>query len=467
MNNKYIFLISILILIIYLYYCNNIDHLTQIEMINYFNHYNLNFIEMNDIYIYTLMPNMHQNLKYITYSNNIIYYNLNNNKNKNWQLFDVIDKNKYDIFSIKFIENIQTIVYYFNINNPSFLIQSWTYGEFIVYGNIKNKSIINISDSTSNVFSAISNLLNDPNLYIINNNVNLTNKSYYFFGFVPNVGHHLWNELSGLINFLNTKSNLEKISGIIFGSHDYFNMYSFIKKKYNIPVLKFNEIYPDANSNLINLDIIPFFLPSFMIDPKYYIPLFHELNPIKKIEKNTKILEICIDIRVKERIFKNCDIFYSRFINDLYNKYKVKIKIYFTGVFKLNSDINMEEVKLQNDIVNNITKSINTNITVENLINQDFYSIRDKILNVNLSIATFGTCVANLLNWIYNFKSIHYGLKSWYPLINDIQYNCLHNYNVNILPIDYIINVNELNTFDINYDLFYEFMIKNIRYNLN
>ena len=49
-------------------------------------------------------------------------------------------------------------------------------------------------------------------------------KQFIFFGFISNVGHHLWNELSGLNIFLQNKNLFEKIDGICVGPYDHFNI---------------------------------------------------------------------------------------------------------------------------------------------------------------------------------------------------------------------------------------------------
>jgi hypothetical protein len=241
--------------------------LNNIAIENYFNNYNQKFKELNDIYMYASFSyNVHSNIKYIIYSNNVIYYNLINNKNKSWELFDVEDNNKYEIYSVKFLPVSQTVIYYFNKNNPSFLIKSWTYSEFLYYGNVNNKKITSICNSTSGAKNTFN--INNPVIFNINNDVILKNKSYYFFGFVGNPGHHLWNEISGLINFLNTKDNITKIDGMIFGSYDYFNVYSYIQKHYDIPVFKYVELY--GNKSVIDLDIIPFFVKLGFLLSKYF-----------------------------------------------------------------------------------------------------------------------------------------------------------------------------------------------------
>ena len=475
--NKYIYII-IIIIIIYIHYSylynnhnqrmENYDNILDIDIENYFNNYNKNFIELNDLYMYSSFTyNVHPNIKYILYSNNVVYYNLINNKKKNWELFDLIDNNKYEVYSIKFQPKTQTIIYYFNINNPSFLIQSWVYSEFTYYGNVNNKKIISICNSTSGVKDSFS--INNSDIFNVNNNIILKNKSYYFFGFVGNPGHHLWNEISGLVNFLNYPNNITNIDGIMFGPHDYFNIYEYIKNRHNIPVYLYTELYGDMNDTIINLDIIPFFIPSFYIDQKYCIKLFNTIYPDNIIPKTKNIIKIGIDIRVKSRTFRNCDDFYAKFINDIYNHYgdKYQIIIHFTGVFKLNTAVDGDEANNQNIIVNNIIKNIDSNIVVENLILKDFSYIKDTVFNNNLNIASFGTCAFNLLNWIYNVKIITYGLKNWYKMVSDIQYDCLHNYNASVLPVDYIIETDDVNTFDIKYDLFYTYMLRHINYSLH
>ena len=215
-SNTRLYIIILICICIYIFFRSNLQYFDIIENKNididlYFKNYDQNFYELNDIYTYSLFSyNIHPNVKYITYSNNIIYYNLINNKNKSWELFDPIDKNKYEIFSIKFHPPSQSIIYYFNKNNPSLLIQCWSYGEFIYYGN--NNILTPITKSTSGAYNMT--IKDNQEIFKINTDMIVKNEPYYFFGFTSNVGHHLWNEISGMINFLNTESNFTKI--IIF-----------------------------------------------------------------------------------------------------------------------------------------------------------------------------------------------------------------------------------------------------------
>ena len=112
-----------------------------------------------------------------------------------------------------------------------------------------------------------------------------------------------------------------------------------------------------------------------------------------------------------------------------------------------------------NDIINFININ-NINITYENLIGESIFLIIKKIINIKFSILTGGTSISNLLNWIYKKNVIGLCNKHFYTLVNDIQYDCLKNYNLAIPPIDfitdakdsnfYINDINKLNTWFIN-----------------
>jgi len=462
--------------------------LNREECDNYYNNYNTNLLkDYYDYDYYNIIEkknrlDMNTNIKSIIKTNEILYNNLNNNK---FLFKDLIDNNFYEVFNITYSDT--TIIFYCRIDDPFFLIQNWIYSDFFYYGNIKTRKLIQITHSTAGndfIFNFIPDMI-----YNINYNYKIENKKYLLFGFLNNVGHHLWQEITGLINFLNNKENYNKIDGIIIGNYDYFNIKKLLNEKYNFKIINNINLY----ENNINLNFYPLFLRSFYIDHKYTISFFNNLlnidiNLVENIiqsdlhvsnellyeqsllkfpeKKNIELLTIVLDIRTNSRKLISIKDFYIYFINQLYDSYsnKYKIKIIFTGRFltRLN-DINLDndnEYLEQTNIVNDIIKSINSeNILFYNLIGKEFFYIIKHSINSDIFIGTGGTSYISLINWIYNKKGLYFFNSKLIKLYSEIQFVVLNNYNAYFTPKEYIIDKDNYD-FDIHYDLFFNYFIK-------
>jgi|688.fasta_scaffold82482_3 hypothetical protein len=409
-------------------------------------------------------PGVMNNANYILKTNEIIYNNIKTNKNK-WYFYDFLRKKNYCVYNIIFQYNKETeaplIIFIINKNNPTIIIQNAGYTEIFYIGYIKEKILIQISHSTSGCHTQlpfIENIL--P--YITNvsySNEQLSYKQFIFIGFNINVGHHLWNELSGLNIFLQNPHLFNKINGICIGPYDFFNIENYLKNNYNFKIIKY-----DNGSNICQLSIFPIFLNSFILD-KNIPQIFNKILNYKNTEKPIDTLQIGIDIRTAYRNLLNMSTLYTTIINYIYNKYntKYKIIIHFLGRFQTNvNNININDDKEyldQNDIVNNIINLINNNnIIYNNLIGKHFSVIFNETMHTDFNICIGGTSISNLMNWIYTDKKIICLCnKRFYTLINEIQYDCLQNYNVFLPPIESVIDDNNEN-FYIDETIFFPFL---------
>jgi hypothetical protein len=101
----------------------------------------------------------------------------------------------------------------------------------------------------------------------------------------------------------------------------------------------------------------------------------------------------------------------------------------------------------------------NEKLEIINLIGNSFENIKDIVQNVVIMIATMGTSIPNLLNWIYNKKCIVFGPKECYEW-SCIQYGVLQNYNCIYAPVEYVtISNGKQEMFDINVNLFTDFFV--------
>jgi hypothetical protein len=230
---------------------------------------NNELIACNEYFKKLKNPGVINNVNSILKTNEIIYNNIKTNKNK-WYFYDFLRKQNYCVYNIifQFNKEIGTplIIFIINKNNPTIIIQNFGYTEIYYIGYIKEKILIQISHSTSgchNQLPFIENIL--P--YITNisySNEQLSYKQFIFIGFTINVGHHLWNELSGLNIFLQNPHLFNKINGICIGPYDFFNIENYLKNNYNFKIIKY-----DNGSNICQLSIFPIFLNDFELLPLF------------------------------------------------------------------------------------------------------------------------------------------------------------------------------------------------------
>lgn len=448
------------------------------KSLNYFKSYlgNSELIDSHN-YINTISKESvaYKNTSYILYTNEMIYNNLKNENGK-WQFLDFIDKNYYDVYNIILINN-EIVIYFFNQSNPTFIVQAWIYTEVFYIGYVNSKTLIQINHSTSGTDYMLGNIEEVLYKIEISSQVGntLLNKQFYFFGFVFNVGHQLFNEISGLLIFLQNPNNFQKIQGICIGPYDYFNIKTYLVKKYNFKII----VLDDSNSYL-NLNIYPIFLNSFILDKNQTVPFFNELieNNNFEIEDTSTlddkpILEIVMDFRTVNRILENMTTIYVNLIKILYNKYceKYTLKIYFCGRFRTNiNNINIDtdvEYIQQTTIMQNIIDVVNIpSVVYENLLGKNITFIFSKLQNIQFAVCVGGTSVSNLMNWIYHTNSIALCNTNFYQLAQDMQYDCLKNYNVVLSPFDCVRDTQNGN-FIIDYDKFLPWFLETVgSYNL-
>jgi len=380
------------------------------------------------------------NTSYILKTNEIIYNNIKND-DKKWYFYDFLRNKKFEVYNIIFITDC-IVIFIINRENPRFIVQNFAYLEIYYIGYIRKRALIQINHSTSGADLQLS--IIEKYIPLITNcslssNNCLLYKQFIFFGFIGNIGHHLFNEVSGLNIFLQQNANIfDKIDGICIGPYDHFNMEDYLKKNYNFKIIKYNNNY------IQSLNIFPIFLNSFILD-KNIPEIFNKIIDYNGFSKQLDTLEIALDIRTCSRVLINIIPLYVNIINGIYEKYnsKYKIKIYFLGRFSTNvTTINPcddKEFIQQNNTVLKILNNVNNNdIIFDNLIGKHFSLIFNKIMTTDCNICVAGSSISNLINWIYKKKTIALCCKSFYTLVQDIQYDCLQNYDVILPPIEYV-----------------------------
>lgn len=438
----------------------NIYTISLENSLNYFKNYDLNIL--NKLNVHKRNDTNHMNLYTMEITNAITYNSIINNHHK---LYDLFDNKEYDIFDIKLLQHPMSpiIIYYCNINNPFFIVQLSSYMDFFYIGYFKQKKIIEISYSTAGhewYLSSVLHALKSP--FKIDNNLNIYNRKYLYICFNSNVGHHLWNEISGLYYYLLNPEIHNKLEGILIGPYDFFNLKKILSEKYNLKIAIYQNYYDYNICNLnYSIDIFPCFLNNYYIDNTNIKNIFN----INDTEKNKSTIEITIDIRTNRRILINQEIFYKNLINELINDFKdYNLKINFCGrfennCFKINKNNDyeyIEQINIINKIINNINK--NNKIIIKNLIGFDIIDIFNEIFNSNICIFTAGTCSSNLLNWIFNKKVITIGPLEIYNW-KYAQYNVLQNYELSFIPPECITESSGLQgTFNMDFNKSYQFI---------
>jgi hypothetical protein len=411
----------------------------------------------NNVETKTLLvhPNIINNFN----ANHITYGNL---KKTNCSFFDIIDNKEYDVFNVVMLSP-HIIVFFFNVNNPCFLIQNYCYMDFFYFGRIKRKIITEISLSTSGNqldLEVIQNNLNFIYNIGINNKITNLKKKMYLFGMLSNIGHHLWNEVSGILHFLDNKKNIEFIDAVTIGPYDFFNMEKYLNDN-GIKTAKYN-----VNQYPIVLNVYPVLMNSIIFNGKCKPKIKRVLNYSPQIVDCLQIKrkQIVFDIRSCSRVILNIIEVFSYVINNIYKLIgdKYILNIVFTGRFTTHlNNINIvtdQEILDQNNIVNKITGLCNnTNIIFDNLIGKKFTEIANHISNADLMILMFGTSSPNLISWIFDTKCIVFVQPINYHTYKNISACFLDKKNWSNIP-DNCFDCFDNHNIIVNQELFYEYL---------
>lgn len=409
-----------------------------------------------------LTESVRTNLREIELTSQVIYDSLLRTEKG----FLCIDDNKYySPFLIKYcyVTDSPFIFYVCKKEEPFIIIQLTVYATFHWYYNVKTKTYLR-NDARSGE-EHYTHMINGPlNRLLQNletkdpsplNHITIKNK-YFYFGFNLNIGHQLWNEVSGLLYLIHNEELLKNISKIIIGPVDFFGMEKVLKDK-NIST----EVWKGNRESFV--DHIP--IKTHMS----YIPNdITKLFNIPKRDKNKNEIVLTIDIRSYRRVLDNQCEWYSYLINRVHKTFPdKKIKLNFCGNFvSLHKGAipNMEEIGQQEAVREDIINNVHRDIEMNNLIGSNILECFEEACNSDLCLATLGTSISNLSNWIFRNKVIFYGPSAcycWQP----IQSNIMNNKEGIFLPIEFIIS--EPNNRESNYNLKYEeasdFVIKELQ----
>jgi hypothetical protein len=210
-----------------------------------------------------------------------------------------------------------------------------------------------------------------------------------FFANNYQVGHYLWNEVSGLDILIRTKL-INNIDTLLLGDYDICSIYKTIKE-YN-PTCKIISV--NNKDNYKKFNTFGFISSHFILNKTKELYLKNVKSVIKnKINKKNIIMII---IKADRRCLYDMDNLYINLINKLVENNILNPNetiILFDGLYKNNSNLFLTSyynsykdnyIKIVNNIINNIDK----NIKCKSLIGLKSHQILPYYNNVNFWIGT-------------------------------------------------------------------------------
>jgi hypothetical protein len=228
--------------------------------------------------------------------------------------------------------------------------------------------------------------------YYKKNTVLPSDKICTTFGYMANMGHTYWNDLSAFKTLLDFNL-LKHIDMFIIGPYDYYNLYDYLKKN-NYNVIRENKI-ENINSVLKNNSLIFKYADLFMYeDLKTFILENNKLNDNKLLSKiqNVKNIHypiVTFNLRGVFRYLYNQEDCFINIINSLLLLYP-NIFIIFDGY-----------VKNKNVILDNYTTDTAT--ASEEIFDTAYYNIVNKIItgiNTPNYVSLIGSTIDIQLAWL-------------------------------------------------------------------
>jgi hypothetical protein len=228
--------------------------------------------------------------------------------------------------------------------------------------------------------------------YYKNNNVLPSDKICTTYGYMANMGHTYWNELSAF-KFLLDFDLLKHIDMFIIGQYDYYNLYDYLQKN-NYNVIRENKI-ENINSILKNNSLIFKYADFFMYeDLKTFVLDNNKLNDdelLSKIQnvKKTYYPIVTFNLRGVYRYLYDQETCFITIINNLL--------LLFPNMFVIFDGY----VKNKNVLLNNYTtQKANAN---EDIFDKSYYGIVNKIIsgiNTPNYVSLIGTSLDKQLAWL-------------------------------------------------------------------
>jgi hypothetical protein len=320
---------------------------------------------------------------------------------------------------------------------------------------------------------------------ILNKNINFQKNLKYFnnlnskvttlYGYMNNIGHTLFNEMTGLF-LLEIQETNKNIDEVLIGSFDFFLTENYYKKYPNIKInkiyktdlelmeykgkgviFKYNHIFISNKCKVFLKD----HLKRQIFESKSNI-----LNEIKNIQNHYPIFMIYL--RYGKRVIKNQENTLSLLVDKLSEKFPNAFFLFngFCSNPSLsdnaiighmdNDKYNVKEcIEMYTAIYNSIISKIKTN-NYSSLINLNSFELSEYI-DISSYTIYQNTNLATLSSWLYNKPGIILGIEN-----SDISVYKNQDLIINENHPNIIFNENTSKTFDINIDEIFNIIIKNI-----
>lgn len=295
--------------------------------------------------------------------------------------------------------------YHFNCSSDDefIIFFSWEYFSPVLIYYPKDKIIYNISYRYSNITTTINDILNNLSLniyYPINNYIT------YAFGIMHNAGHHLWQEIYGLMLLLEYNL-IDNIDEFIIYKFDYLNISEILKNKFS---KKVTYITSDSVPHNITINLSKHYINNSTID------LFKNIYDLKDNTQNNEI-NIMFDIRTNNRIWLNqipIIINIMNWIKETYPNYGVNF--FMSGFYTyeqngINSTIYnfKKEIDKQNKIFHTIKNLVS--FPIYSLINLNLSEIIKICQKIDMCISNAGSGIGFFYQTIFNKQTICFTTK--------------------------------------------------------
>jgi len=274
------------------------------------------------------------------------------------------------------------------LSNEIYLL--YYYQKNLVYS--FNEQILTSDSSKINLCERILNYYNTNT--IINNEKICTT-----YGYLANIGHTYWNEVSSF-KFLLDLDLLKYVDLFIIGPYDYYNLYDYLKKNsYNVTreknitcinnILSNNSLIFKYNDMFMYEDLKQFILENNKLEDE------NEIAQIESVKKNFYPI-ITFNIRGVYRNLHNQENCITTIINNLLLLYP-NMFVIFDGFIK-NTEVDLKDYS---------TEGVNAN---ENIFENSYNNISNTIIqNINTKnyISLIGTTLNRELRWL---EISNYGL---------------------------------------------------------
>ena len=421
--------------------------------------YNIYYIYIDSLYINNNKQYTLNNLKINNYNNNYLSHAINEinallNKSelKILPLLDIILNKKLHFYCLntqKIVESEYSTYIYIKGNHEVYSDSTYTVFQFnndensffVIFNNgsglgameigftfiwyyIKNTIYFNDVDVNFNDNNFLVNLCNLIKYNYHNNKFSISKKIAIPFGYSVNVGHSLFNEMSGLDRLIKI-GLINKIDSIIIGPYNYYNI-ELLLQNYNK-----NIIYSDIND--INTKYNEYIIckPGAITITESLTTLITNKNNFTECEDISNYYPIInIVLRCGNRIQNDQVDNLSNIINNLYTYYpnmylifdgytnnnsisKYKDLYYTTYNNKDQNDYNIKILDEYNNIYNDIIKNIKVK-NYKSILNLSYIETGNILNKCNYTIYQVGSG-CTISSWVHNIPGIVFGRATeWY-----------------------------------------------------